>query len=79
MKSGHYSIQGVDSLGHPWVTKGLVMAEHFKGLLEAALAHSFQQLTDGLAVYGRPGEFCSGPYTLIAMQLTVDSTTEVEH
>jgi len=79
VKSAHYSIQGIDGQGHHFVTNGLVEAEHFRGLLEAALAHSFQQLTHGLAVYGRPGETCSGPYTLTVLQLTVDSSTEVEH
>jgi hypothetical protein len=70
-----YTFRGTAALGQSWQTTGYVSATpgNFGGVVEQAQAASFRQLTQGKAVYGKPGVGCKGPYTItkFTVELTV--------
>lgn len=53
-----------DAEGQTWQTTGEMDIDsgNFLLALSAVMRLSFQQLTQGLAVYGKPGVGCRGPY-----------------
>jgi len=62
-----FSINGLAADGQTWETQGTVethKAGDFVHATNDALRQSFQQLTKGKAIYGKPGVACKGPYTL---------------
>jgi hypothetical protein len=61
-----YQIEGSAAGGQTWRTTGEVEAApwEFSAALQAALKSSFEQLTQGRAVYGQPGKSCDGPYSI---------------
>jgi hypothetical protein len=63
VKTYHYTIKGSGAGGQTWTTKGVVEAD-FVYAFDLAMRDSFQQLTQGQAVYGKPGRGCSGPYDI---------------
>ncbi len=65
----YYAIEGADATGNTWVTTGAVEGE-FMDCLTSAFRDSFQQLTRGKAIYGKPGVGCRGPYTVTRYLLT---------
>ena len=64
-----YTISGSAADGQTWETKGdvEVPAEHFPEVANIALAETFATLTQGKAVYGKPGVGCNGPYRIRRM------------
>jgi len=49
-----------------WQTSGevdIVERGNFPAVLDEAMLATFKQLTEGRAVYGKPGVGCRGPYT----------------
>lgn len=64
-----YHITGTASQGQTWATNGQVTAEpgDFTEVVQAALIGSFEDLTSGKAVYGRPGIGCDGPYRILEL------------
>ena len=59
-----YEISGTSADGQSWETKGEVLAADFIGVTDAAAFDSFTQLTEGKAVFGKPGVGCRGPYKI---------------
>jgi len=60
-----YIIDGTAADGQTWTTTGSVETAsegQFPATVQLAMADSFQQLTQGKAVYGQPGVGCRGPY-----------------
>ena len=64
-----YTAEGIAAGGQTWKTEGAVDAV-FPLCFEAAMRHSFQQLTSGKAIYGQPGAGCRGPYKISRFELT---------
>jgi hypothetical protein len=66
----NYEIYGKAAGGQTWSTKGSIEQEQlgdFPSVPTQALIDSFNQLTEGKAVYGQPGLGCEGPYTIKRM------------
>ncbi len=62
-----YAVEGTASDGQTWTTTGEVDYEKEGGFpvaVQEAMRLSFEQLTQGRAVYGHPGVGCRGPYTI---------------
>ena len=66
LRKYHFEIQGSAGNGQTWKTSGIVEddANDMMGVFDDAMRASFNQLTDGKAVYGKPGVGCVGPYEL---------------
>lgn len=64
-----FTIEGTAGDGQSWTTSGPVSGD-FPKVLEDAMYASFEQLTKGKAVYGRPGVGCRGPYKIRTFTLT---------
>ena len=65
-----WEIAGTARDGQTWKTKGLITTSSGNfddALISYVREESFRQLTHGKAVYGRPGEGCSGPYKISKM------------
>lgn len=68
----YYEIGGSAAEGQTWEAKGAVGVASegdFIGAVASAVASSFKQLTEGKAVYGKPGVGCRGPYKVNALVL----------
>jgi hypothetical protein len=61
MKTYSYKIDGSNHEGRAWTTRGRVDCE-FENVFTEVTKASFDQLTQGKAVFDHPGEGCSGPY-----------------
>jgi hypothetical protein len=60
----HYTISGRAANGAPWQTEGTLECEWHETFTLANTA-SFDQLTQGNARYGHPGQgSCRGPYKI---------------
>jgi len=63
----NYSLEGTAADGQTWFASGVVTTElegDFPNALEDAQRKAFHQLTQGKAVYGKPGVGCRGPYRI---------------
>lgn len=58
----NFTMIGIGGNDTPWQTSGVVNCE-FHDVTKEALKMSFQMLTEGTAVYGKPGP-CGGPYRI---------------
>jgi len=56
-----YTAEGTAAGGQTWKTSGTIHCDFFNTLFHAT-RDSFDQLTQGKAVYGQPGVGCQGPY-----------------
>ena len=63
VKTYQFTIAGSASDGQTWTTTGTIDCE-FHHSFEEAMLKTFDQLTHGRAVYGKPGVGCSGPYDI---------------
>jgi len=62
IKTYNYMASGTAADQQKWWTEGQVTCE-FHEAFNAAIGHSFMQLTRGRARYNNPGKFgCKGPY-----------------
>lgn len=62
-----FEITGSAAQGQTWFVKGEVETEkrgQFMDLPHKAMSEAFRSLTNGQAVYGRPGIGCDGPYAV---------------
>lgn len=70
-----FTFEGTDSVGESWRTECEVAAE--RGDLEGAFINarhkSFRELTQGAAVYGKPGVGCKGPYRIQKVTMEAQS------
>jgi hypothetical protein len=61
----HYQMSGTAAAGQTWETRGTVTTSEpgqFLNTATLALRDTFDQLTQGRAVFGKPGLACDGPY-----------------
>ena len=66
--------------GQTWSCAGVIETQNegdFASVPERVLRHTFHMLTDGAAVYGKPGVGCQGPYKIDSM--LIDKMEDVEH
>ena len=63
IKKYHFTFEGSGSNGQTWTTTGYVDCE-FHEVFEQAHKATFFQLTNGDAIYGKPGVGCNGPYDI---------------
>lgn len=61
-----YEVSGTAAGGQSWKTTGEIETEpgDFVLALTQVMKLSFQQLTQGKAVFGNPGVGCRGPYSI---------------
>jgi hypothetical protein len=67
-----YEVSGLATNGQTWTTNGKVTTEkagQFMLAINDAMMQSFNQLTNGKAIYGKPGVGCDGPYTITKVLL----------
>jgi hypothetical protein len=63
-----FEVKGVSSNDQTWTTKGYVTCD-FNNSFDQAMRASFEQLTNGKAVFGRPGIECQGPYDILSVAI----------
>lgn len=63
MSAYKYVVEGKAADGQSYTCEGTVEAP-FPEVFTVAMKAAFQQLTQGKAVYGKPGVGCRGPYTI---------------
>jgi hypothetical protein len=74
-----YEVFGTAADGQTWVAEGEIESANpgeFARVPIQALHRSFDQLTDGKAVYGKPGLACRGPYRMRRFLIEDITTTE---
>ena len=61
-----YTIKGRASGGQQWQTEGEIAdaGNDLVIVFNRAMESSFHQLTNGQAVFGKPGVGCKGPYSI---------------
>jgi hypothetical protein len=66
IKSYTFQMEGTGAAGQTWKTSGVIIDEHndVLAVFESAMQSSFNQLTSGKAVFGKPGVGCKGPYDI---------------
>lgn len=72
-KTYRYEVVGTDSVGQGWVVNGYVddiPGELFHHVIQVIESEVFMQLTQGKAVFGRPGLMCKGPYNINSVTIT---------
>ncbi len=62
-KTYNYSIEGTGGDGQTWTTTGTVTCG-VDDMFMSVMRDSFDKLTSGRAIYGRPGVGCQGPYDM---------------
>lgn len=70
VRTYRYFVEGQDTTGEYWQIAGYVDAlpgELFGHIWEVIGAEVFLKLTGGLAVFGKPGLMCKGPYRIHEM------------
>ena len=68
IKTYRYTIQGTAAGGQTWETSGIVSSE-YDDVFTAANHAAFLQLTEGKAVFGKPGVGCHGPYDILTITI----------
>jgi hypothetical protein len=61
IKPYHYVVEGSGNNGQTFKVEGTVATE-FHDTLHVAMMNSFEKITKGQAVFGKPGVGCKGPY-----------------
>jgi hypothetical protein len=67
-----YEISGLAAEGQTWKTSGMVETQkpgEFMTTPDLAMSDAFFQLTQGKAVFGKPGLGCKGPYRVLRMMI----------
>jgi hypothetical protein len=67
-----FEFHGTAARGQTWETAGQVMDENndLMSVFDSAMRASFEQLTAGKAVFGKPGVGCAGPYEITSFIFT---------
>jgi hypothetical protein len=63
MKTYRYTVEGSGADGQTFRTDGTVSSD-FSDALHVAMIDTFEKLTHGRALYGKPGVGCRGPYDI---------------
>jgi len=68
-----YEVAGTTGDGNTWTTTGEITISpgDFVSALTRVMRLSFEQLTQGKAVFGTPGMGCRGPYEITRYSLEV--------
>jgi hypothetical protein len=66
MTAYSYTVNGSAAGDQTWETSGTVELPEadFHAAVETVLRESFMKLTDGKAIFGKPGVGCNGPYSI---------------
>lgn len=67
MTAYRYTVEGSAADGQTWMVSAPIAtrtAGEFATLPDTVMRASFQALTEGKAVYGKPGQGCRGPYKI---------------
>lgn len=67
-----FEISGTAADGQTWTVKGETDVDRFgmfAQAIEDAQRFAFMQLTNGRAIYGKPGVGCKGPYTVTRLMI----------
>jgi hypothetical protein len=75
-KHYRFHLKGTAAEGVPWESSGEVFCELHQ-VLNAAMVKTFQDLTNGKALYGHPGVGCKGPYEI--QEIKVEKTHGKTH
>lgn len=72
-KKYRYQVSGTNAQGGGWSVAGEHVSKHSPGpfVLDEIMGMVFLDLTNGKAVYGKPGEGCIGPYKIVKVELEV--------
>jgi hypothetical protein len=62
-KNYNFQIEGSSANSQTWITSGKVYCE-FADAFNRAMSETFEQLTNGKAIFGNPGIGCRGPYDI---------------
>lgn len=68
MKTYSFKITGSDADGTPWQTSGQLKCSYDQ-VFKRANMETFEQLTEGKAVFGQPGKGCRGPYEIERVEI----------
>jgi len=63
VKAYQFAVEGTGAEDQSFTTSGTFTCE-FHFAFDLAMRETFNQLTSGRAVYGKPGVGCSGPYDI---------------
>lgn len=70
LETFRFKFEGLTAGGNPWHTEGKIDGDMANPLIfRTAMGASFQQLTSGRAVFGKPGLGCQGPYKITRFTL----------
>lgn len=67
-KNYKFEMKGTARDDQTWETKGVVNCDFIEAF-DYAMRVSFDQLTKGKAVYGKPGVGCQGPYDILSVSI----------
>ena len=68
IKHYRFMLEGSSANGNSWTTSGSFDCE-FPEVWDRAMEETFHQLTKGLAVYGKHGLGCRGPYDIHRVEI----------
>lgn len=63
MKIYTFKMDGSGGDGQTWSTSGTIQCD-WPDAFNVAMSHTFEQLTNGQAIFGKPGVGCRGPYDI---------------
>jgi hypothetical protein len=69
IRTYHYVIHGSAADGQTFTLDGVMSCE-FEDAQYVAMQAGFEQLTQGKAVFGKPGVGCKGPYDIDSILIT---------
>jgi hypothetical protein len=67
-KNYKFEIHGVARNDQTWITNGTIYCD-LNDSFDMAMRASFMQLTEGRAIYGKPGVGCQGPYNVLSVKI----------
>lgn len=76
MPKYRYEMHGAAAQEQSWAVSGFIETQNpgeFLNVPRAATADAFEQLTNGKAIFGKPGVGCKGPYRIT--KLTIEEVT----
>jgi hypothetical protein len=69
LKNYRFEIKGTARNDQTWCASGTLFNCEFNESFDHALRSTFEQLTNGKAVYGQPGKGCAGPYEILSVTI----------
>ena len=68
VKHWHYQVLGFTADGVSWQTDGTVESDA-ANVWQRVMIQTFNALTHGKAIYGKPGVACKGPYDIRSVRV----------